>query len=155
MSALLLDVSVLLAAHRDDHTLHDAVRPWLDRALAEPDGCWVPDTVWASFLRLATSARVFVEPTPREEAFAFLEAVLAQPTALRLPVGRRHLALLRRACDEADATGDLVPDAVLAAMALEHDCVVATLDRDFARFPSVRTVRPGPPSGPDPHGVRP
>ena len=62
---------------------------------------------------------------------------------MMLVPGPRHLELLRRVCEEDNATGDLVSDAMLAAIALEHDCVVASLDRDFARFSSVDHVIPG------------
>jgi uncharacterized protein len=82
-------------------------------------------------------------PTPLDDAFSFIEAVRSQPNHLGVDPGPRHLTLLRRGCDGADATGDLVPDAVLAALALEHGCTVATLDRDFTRFTDVRHVRPG------------
>ncbi|MGH2805187.1 MAG: TA system VapC family ribonuclease toxin, partial [Thermoleophilaceae bacterium] len=98
--------------------------------------------VWASFLRLATNRRIFEVPTPRAEAFAFIEATCAQPLHLPIARGPRHLALLRTLCDEADALGDLVGDAVIAAVAAEHSCEVVTLDRDFARFESVRHQRP-------------
>lgn len=142
---LLLDVNVLLAAHRDDHPAHATVRPWFDELLAGDEPFTVPTTVWASFLRLATHRRVFEVPTPRDQAFAFVEATCAQPHHLATGPGARHLVLLRRMCDEADATGDLVPDAVIGALAVEHGCEVVTLDRDFARFPSVRHRRPGQP----------
>jgi toxin-antitoxin system PIN domain toxin len=137
LSGYLLDVNVVLAAHRADHPHHRTVRPWFDDLLAGDEPFIVPTTVWASFLRLATHRRVFAVPTPREEAFEFVEAVSAQPHHLTAAPGRRHLLLLRRLCAEADALGDLVPDAVLAAIACEHGCEVATLDRDFARFTSV------------------
>ncbi|WP_407689570.1 type II toxin-antitoxin system VapC family toxin [Mycobacterium sp. HUMS_1102779] len=140
---LLLDVNVLLAAHRGDHPQHESVRPWFDRLLAGDDQFTVPNVVWASFLRLATNRRIFEIPTPRDEAFAFIDAIVAQPHHLPTGPGPRHLALLRRACEEADASGDLIPDAVLAAVAAEHHCDVVTLDRDFARFGSVRALRPG------------
>lgn len=137
----LLDVNVVLAAHRDDHPHHQCVRPWFDDVLASDHPFTVPITVWASFLRLATNRRIFPIPTPRAAAFAFIDTTRAQPHHLRLDPGPRHIALLRELCDEADASGDLVPDAVLAAIAAEHDCEVATLDRDFARFTSVRHTR--------------
>lgn len=133
----LLDVNVVLAAHRGDHPRHGAVRSWFDGLLSGDEPFGLPATVCASFLRLATHPRVFAEPTPRADAFAFLDAVTAQPHHLALAPGPRHLTLLRALCGEGDATGDLVPDAVLAALAAEHGCAVATLDRDFARFPSV------------------
>lgn len=102
----------------------------------------VPALVWGSFLRLATNRRVFEVPTPRAEAFAFAEATCAQPAYLAIGPGPRHLLLLRELCDEGDASGDLVADAVIAALAAEHGAEVVTLDRDFARFPSVPHRRP-------------
>lgn len=138
----LLDVNVVLAAHRRDHPNHGAIRPWFDQLLAGDEAFAVPDLVWGSFLRLATNRRVFDVPSPRAEAFAFIEATNGQPHHLPIGPGPRHLSLLRQMCDEADASGDLIPDAVLAAIAVEHHCDVVTLDRDFARFSSVRHIRP-------------
>lgn len=143
MTIYVLDVNIVVAAHRDDHGHHQQARPWLDRLLAGPDGLSLPALVCGSFLRLVTHRRVFAQPTPRVDAFAFLTSLRAQPRHVSTEPGPRHLTLLERICDEADATADLVPDAVLAAIALEHACTVATLDRDFARFGSVPHVRPG------------
>ncbi len=141
---LLLDVNVVLAAHRDDHPDHADVRGWFDAMLASQERFAVPAPVWGSFLRLTTNRRIFDVPTPRADAFAFAESVCAQPSHLAIGPGPRHLTLLRALCEEADANGDLVPDAILAAIAVEHGCEVVTLDRDFARFPSVRHRRPAP-----------
>jgi toxin-antitoxin system PIN domain toxin len=138
----LLDVNVVLAAHRGDHPDHAAVRGWFDGMLVGQERFTVPVLVWASFLRLATNRRIFEVPTPREEAFAFIETTWAQPLHLVVAPGPRHLGILRGLCEDADASGDLVADAVIAAVAVEHDCEVVTLDRDFARFASVRHRRP-------------
>ena len=81
-------------------------------------------------------------PTPRPEAFAFADATLAQPLHLEVGPGRRHVELLRALCEEADAVDDLIADAAIAAVAVEHGCELITLDRDFARFKSVRHKRP-------------
>jgi len=140
----LLDVNVVLAAHRADHPGHRDVRAWFDDLLAGDDTFTVPTVVWGAFLRLATNRRVFTVPTPREEAFAFVDATCAQPHHLLTSPGPRHLEVVRRLCNEADATGDLVPDAVVGAIAVEYGCEVVTLDRDFARFASVRHRRPVP-----------
>jgi uncharacterized protein len=139
---LVLDVNLVLAAHRGDHPHHEPVRDWFDAMLAKDERFAVPAVVWGSFLRLATNRRVFEVPTPRAEAFAFVDAVCAQPTHLAVGPGPRHLALLQRLAEEADASGDLVADAVIAAIAAEHGGEVVTLDRDFARFASVRHRRP-------------
>jgi uncharacterized protein len=133
----LLDVNVVVAAHRVDHPHHVFVRQWFDEVLAAEEPFTVPSPVWASFLRIATNRRIFPVPTPLDAAFAFIDATTGQPQHLLVGPGPRHLALLRAQCEEADARGDLVPDAVLAALAVEHRCTIATLNRDYARFPSV------------------
>lgn len=99
-------------------------------------------SVWGSFLRLATNRRIFPVPSPRDAAFGFIDATVAQPNHLDVGPGPRHLALIRSLSEEADTTGDLVPDAVIAAIAAEHAAEVVTLDPDFARFTSVRHRRP-------------
>ncbi len=99
--------------------------------------------VWVAFVRVVTNRRIFDPPTSLTEAFEFLDAVCAQPHHVLLAPGPRHIEFLRHICETSDATGDLVSDAVLAAIALEHGCVVASLDRDFARFTSIEHVRPG------------
>jgi toxin-antitoxin system PIN domain toxin len=142
---LLLDVNIVLAAQRGDHPHHAMVRPWFDAALAGDEPFAVPTLVWGSYLRLTTNRRIFPVPTPLADAFAFVDATCTRPHHVMLVPGPRHLALLRRCCEEADAAGDLVPDAVLAALAIEHGCEIVTLDRDFARFSSVRHRRPRPP----------
>jgi uncharacterized protein len=139
---LLLDVNVVLAAHRADHPDHASVRSWFDGMLGGQERFAVPATVWASFLRLSTSRRIFEVPTPRPDAFAFVDATLAQPLHLQIGPGPRHVELLRELCDESDAVGDLIADAAIAAIAAEHGCDVVTLDRDFTRFASVRHRRP-------------
>lgn len=138
----LVDVNLLLAVHREDHPDHAQVRQWFDVLLSEGERFAVPAMIWASFLRLATNRRIFSVPTPLTDAFEFIEAVVAQPHHLAIRPGGRHLELVKRMCLEGDAVGDLVPDAIIAALALEHSATVATLDRDFVRFPSVKHLNP-------------
>lgn len=136
----LLDVNVVVAAHRDDHPQHEVVRPWFDDLVAGDEPFTVPNVVWGSFLRLVTHRKIFACPTTLDEAFAFIDAVEAQPHHLSTGPGPRHLTLLRSACTEGGATANLVPDAVLVAVAAERSCTIATMDRDFARFPRVPHV---------------
>jgi hypothetical protein len=102
----------------------------------------VPTLVWGYFLRLATNRRIFEVPTPRPEAFASsMPLAISRCISASVPghaTSRCYAAL----CDEADASGDLIADAVIAAVAVEHGCQVVTLDRDFARFSSVEHTRP-------------
>jgi uncharacterized protein len=146
LSVLLLDVNVVVAAYRPEHLNHHEVNLWWQATLVGGDRFAVPSSVWASFLRLVTNRRVFTVPATPGEAFGFIDAVRAQPEFVQIEPGPRHLELLRQLCEGTDATGDLVPDAVLAALALEHGAELVTLDRDFARFSSVRHVRPAAPT---------
>jgi len=142
---LVLDVNVVLVAHRDDHPDHATLRGWFDEILVGTEPFSVPTVVWGSFLRLATKRGILDPPSSLSQAFAFIEAVRAQPHYLSLEPGPQHFELLRRVCEDSGATGDLVPDAIIAAIALEHGGAVASLDRDFARFSSIQHVIPGKP----------
>lgn len=139
----LLDVNVVLAAARDDHPMFADARPWLDRLWMSNEPFGVPDAVWVAFVRLVTNRRIFPVPTSLDDAFGYLRAVRGQPGHVDLRAGPRHLQHFERLCHEADAAGDLAPDAHLAALAVEHGCELVSYDRDFARFPRLRWVRPG------------
>lgn len=138
----LLDVNLVLAAHRDDHPHFDAARTWLDGLLGSGEAFSVTDLVAGSFIRLATNRRVFTTPTPTEGAFAYLRAFREQPSHITLSPGPSHLEIFERLCRTSDATGDLAPDAQLAALAVEHGGEVVSFDRDFARFFELRWSRP-------------
>jgi toxin-antitoxin system PIN domain toxin len=142
----LLDVNVVLAAHRGDHPDHEIARGWLDDLVASGGQFGIPLIVWWSFLRLSTHPRVFRIPTPIGDAFAFITALRAQPGHLSVEAGDGHLDCLRSVCIDGEATADLMPDAVLAALATERGAEVVSFDRDFARFPGLRWTRPNPPA---------
>jgi toxin-antitoxin system PIN domain toxin len=93
--------------------------------------------VWAAFVRLATNRRIFTVPTPLDDAFAFVDAVRAQPNHLDVDIAPSHLTTFMSTCRAGGATGDLVNDAYLAAIAIELGATLVSLDRDFARFASL------------------
>ena len=143
----LLDVNVVLAAHRADHPQFAVARPWLDGMLAEHESFSVTDLVAGAFLRIATNRRIFSIPTPLDDAFAYLRALRAQSGHALVGPGPRHLSLLESLCRDSQATGDLVADAQLAAIAVEHACELVSFDRDFARFERLSWSRPQAPGG--------
>ncbi|HET8929622.1 MAG TPA: type II toxin-antitoxin system VapC family toxin [Acidimicrobiales bacterium] len=140
---ILLDVNIVLAAHRRDHPHHRSARGFIDDLDESSASFGVPMTVWHSFLRLATNRRIFEVPTPPADALAFIQAVRAQARHEPCEPGADHLRILGTLVTRADAKGDLVPDAVLAAIAIENAASLASFDRDFARFDDLDWVLPG------------
>lgn len=136
------DVNVLLYALREESDRHLEFKRWLEDRLNghEPVGLFEP--VLASVLRIATHPRIYQTPTPRRIVEGYLDACTAAPAAVRLRADEAHWALFRHLCSRADCTGNLVPDAYLAALALEHGCTFATTDRDFARFADLQWHHP-------------
>ena len=139
---IVLDVNVLLAVYRADHPHHDAVRPWFDRTLVPGADIVVPDLVWVGFLRIVTNSHVFEVPSTLAEALSFLDAVTGAPAYASVPGLRGTWDVMRELATEADARGNLVPDAYIAAVAMTHGAPVATMDRDFRRFTGLKIIDP-------------
>lgn len=89
-----------------------------------------------------TNRRVFIAPTPLEQALEFCAAIREQPNAVAIAPGRRHWQLFTDLCRSADVRGNLVADAYLAALAIESGSTWATADRDFARFRGLDVLHP-------------
>jgi len=135
---LLADVNAFIYAHRPESPRATEHRDWLTKALHGDEPFGVSEQVLSSFLRIVTNHRVYVEPTPTCTALAFCDAVLAAPAAVPVRPGARHWSIFRKLCHDASARGNLVPDAFLAALAIEQGATWVTTDRGFARFPGLR-----------------
>jgi hypothetical protein len=139
---ILVDANLLLYAYHPRAEQHEASRIWLEATLsgsALVRFAWL--TVWA-FLRIATNPRAFARPLSASEAEAVVSSWLAQPSAGILEPGERHWDILRGLMREGQATGPLVMDAVIAAIAVEHGATLCTTDRDFARFSGLKWANP-------------
>ncbi len=120
---------------------HVASRKWLEGSFADQSRVGLPWHSLLAFVRLTTNVRIFPRPMPTREAWRHVEDWLSQPTAwVPLPT-ERHRTLLAKLLSD-DVSGDLVPDAHLAALAIEHGLTVCSTDTDFARFPAVRWENP-------------
>ena len=139
---ILPDVNVLVLAHRADQADHAPVRAWLEREVNSNRPFVLADVAVAGFLRVVTNPRIFHRPTSLETALAFIDGLVEQPTCVPVAAGARHWAILRGVLRDADARGNLVPDAHLAAIAIEQGATVATRDRGFARFRGLRWLDP-------------
>lgn len=137
-----VDANVLVYAVNQDVPEHEVSRTWLDDALsggATVGFAWV--TVLA-FLRIVTRAGVLPRPLGVDEAVAVSEAWLGQPAAVLCHPTAQHGRVLAGLLNAVGTGGNLVTDAHLAALAIEHRGVVISFDRDFDRFPGVRWRRP-------------
>ncbi len=139
---LLVDVNVLIYAHREDAADHRDYRKWLESMVRSEESFAVNDLILSGFLRVVTHPRVFDPPTPLKTAMAFAEAMRSQPNSVAVAPGARHWEIFSRLCLAAGAKGNLIPDAYLAALAIESGCEWITTDRDYSRFPGLRWRHP-------------
>lgn len=139
---VLPDVNVLVYAHREDSAHHAGCRAWLEATLNGDESYGMSELVLSSFVRVATHPKVFSRPSTLAEAFAFAAQLRDQPNCVPIAPGPRHWDIFRSLCTGASARGNLVPDAYLAAMAIESGCEWITTDRDFSRFKGLRWRHP-------------
>ena len=130
------DVNVLLAASRSDHPHHAVARSWLEGALAAAEtGAMftVMPMVLASVLRLVTSPKIFLQPTPIADAVGFIDAILAMPGVQLAPLGPEWHKL-RQLCLDRQLGGNDLPDAWLAAAVDQQGEHLVSFDRDFKKL---------------------
>ena len=139
---VLPDVNVLVYAHREDSGRHAACRTWLEGVVNGNESYGVSELVLSGFVRVVTHPRIFTKPSPLADALEFTEQLRSRPNCVPVAPGRRHWDIFRTLCLEADARGNLVPDAFLAAMAIEAGCEWISTDRDFCRFKGLRWRHP-------------
>ncbi len=138
----LLDVNLLVYAHREDADRHHEFRRWLETALYEPPGVAVSELALSGCLRIITHPKIFEVPTPIKVAVAFVDDFRSREEVTILAPGPNHWAIFTNLCTRVEARGNLVPDAYHAALAIEWGCEWVTADRGFARFPGLRWRHP-------------
>ncbi len=139
---ILADVNVLIHAHREDDERHGEYTAWLERQANSATAFAVSELILSSFVRIVTNPRIFKVPTPLSDALKFANAVRELPNAVPVSPGERHWGIFTRLCESVDARGNLVPDAYLAALAIESGAEWITADRGFSRFPGLRWSHP-------------
>jgi toxin-antitoxin system PIN domain toxin len=130
------DVNVLIAASRSDHPHHKLAYARLDEAIgacADGASLRLMPMVTASFLRLVTNPKIFIQPTPVAEAIKFLDSLLAVPGADMPPLGSEW-PLLRQLCTDKKLSANDIPDAWLAAAVIQLGEHLVTFDADFKKL---------------------
>lgn len=139
---ILVDVNVLVRAHREDAPDHARYRSWLEETIGSGRPFGLAEPVLSGFLRIVTHPKIFVPPSPLELAIAFVSEVREHRNSVLIRPGPRHWEIFLRLCRETQAKGNLVPDAYLAALAIESSIELITTDRDFAGFKGLSARHP-------------
>ncbi len=139
---ILPDVNVLVYAHREDSERHAEYRSWMESVLEGPAAFGISDLVLSGFLRIVTHPRIFERPTPLPVAIDFVSSVRGRKQCVLVQPGPRHWSIFMSLCEAIKPAGNLVPDAWLAALAIESGSELITTDRHFSRFPGLRAVHP-------------
>lgn len=139
---ILVDANLLLYAEDSSSEHHAVARAWWDAQLSgvEPVAlCW---PVLNAFIRIGTNARLHQQPLLLGEAIDRVQSWLEQPCVRLIHPGDQHWALFQQLLRGGKAVGNLVSDAHLAALAVEHNCVLQSTDADFSRFRSLKWRNP-------------
>jgi len=139
---VLVDANVLVYAVNESMTHHARAKRWVEEALNGTESVGFAWIVLLAFIRLSTLPAVFPSPLDVTTALDVVDAWLSARPAVVVHPTARHAALLRGLLVHTGTAGNLVTDAHLAALAVEHGARVCTFDRDFSRFPGVQTFAP-------------
>lgn len=139
---VLVDANLLLYAVNAASARHQAARIWLDGKLSSSESvgfAWISLT---AFVRISTHPRIMPRPLTPSMAKSKVDAWLAQPNARVVQPTSSHWTIFGELIVHAQCSGNLVTDAHLAAIAMEHGATLCTTDLDFSRFAGLKWLNP-------------
>ncbi len=139
----IVDLNVLLYATDTESFQHDTAKAWLDDAMRGAGTIGLPTAVTTGYLRITTNPRIMQRPLGAAAAVQIVEGWLARANVTVLAPTERHYAVLLELLEATGVGGNLVSDAHLGALAIEHGAELWSFDNDFERFPGVVWRRPG------------
>lgn len=139
---ILFDVNVLVYATDSDAVDHVRYRDWLIQTINGSIAFGSSDLVLSSFVRIATNRRILAKPLTLDQAFEVTRLIRGRSNCVTIQPGPRHWELFAELSVRANAKGNLVTDAYLAALSIEAGCEWISTDRDYARFPGLRWRHP-------------
>lgn len=143
---MLVDANILLYAVDEASRRHEAAKSWLEDALNGPRRVGLPwQSLWA-FLRISTNPRALVEPLGATEAWELVESWLDAPTSWIPEPSYGHRMIFGRLLRQLDLRANLIADAVLASICIEHGLTIVSADSDFGRFTEIEWFDPTAPS---------
>lgn len=139
---ILIDANLLLYAYDRSSVQHEQAKGWLQHALSQSEPVRLPWVSILAFLRISTNPRALRYPLSTKEVLAVVSDWLSLPNVNSIEPTDRHFQILSTLLSAGQASASLVTDAHIAALAIEHGALLCTSDRDFARFPGVKTFNP-------------
>ena len=139
---MLIDANILLYAVDEASPLHASARDWIDETLNGSRRVGIPWLSLVAFVRIATHPRALLEPLTPAEAWQFVDEWLDAPAVWVPGPGRGHREILGRLIRDLDLRANLVSDAVLAALCIEHGLQMVSADSNFARFTEISWLNP-------------
>jgi uncharacterized protein len=136
------DLNLLIYAVDEQAVDHDAALSWWNATLSGGETVGLPWSVLLGFVRLTTSPRVMRDPMTSNEALDYIDRWLVQPATTVVEPTSRHASVLRDLLGRTGTAGNLVADAHLAALAIEHGAQLCSADRDFGRFRGLDWANP-------------
>ena len=131
---LLCDVNIFIYAHREDANGHAFYRTWLEDLIESQQTFLYSEFVLSAFVRIATHPKIFRPPSATGLALEFASQIRSAPNGVGIMPGANHWRIFVALCKRSAAVGNLVPDAYLAALAIEAQAEWITTDRDFKAF---------------------
>jgi uncharacterized protein len=141
---ILLDVNILVYAEDKSSPLHGSVRQWLDRHILVRTQLMLTWHVLSGFMRIVTNPKAVSRPLAPSAACEALTHWLSLENVIIIHPSPAYWSTLEPLIRQTEATGNLLMDAHLAALAIEHGAALASCDQDFAKFQGLHWINPAP-----------
>jgi toxin-antitoxin system PIN domain toxin len=139
---ILMDMNVLIYAHREDVRDHLAYREWVESIINGNMKYGFSELVLSGFVRIVTHPRIFETPSSLAQALIFANQIRSADQAICVAPGSKHWKFFLQCAEDINATGNAVADAYHAALAMEWDCQWITTDKGFRRFKGLSVKHP-------------
>ena len=136
------DVNMLVFAYHEESPYHNAARSWWEGLVNGNETVGIPWAVTTGFMRLIANPRVLATPMSPSAALGRVKIWFWYPHIQPIDPGAEHLTHLQNILDAVGRSANLVPDAHIAALAIEHRAVLHSHDSDFGRIPGLQWYNP-------------
>jgi len=139
---IILDANVLLYVFSKDSPHHETYVRWFERVMDRREELGIPWLSALAFIRVASNKKIMIAAAHAQDCAKTIEDLMSHSHVAWVTGGPGHWGLFQNMLRSGQAKGDLVNDAHLAALAIEHDAFLCTNDRDFTRFPGLKIINP-------------